>query len=149
MTLTAASRELCWGNGTQWLGGIQGRVLGTVFQLQTERAAPGVTMQLLCTCLVLSTGFWPGRLRVSMGGKERGLAGSRLAVCMKIHAFARLASNIKNNSWREEDGMQCTGHMFGTPAHNGWLRNSVWCHQLRLNYGTLWAQKSGRFHKLS
>lgn len=55
------------------------------------------------------------------GGEGGGLAGSRLAVCIKIHAFARLASNIKIIHGGKRMGMQCTGHMFGTPAHNGWL----------------------------
>lgn len=40
---------------------------------------------------------------------------------IKIHAFPRLASNGKNNSWREWDGGAMHGHMFETPAHNGWL----------------------------
>lgn len=58
---------------------------------------------------------WQGR-----GGEGGELAGNRLAVHIKIHAFSRLASNIKVIHGRKM-GMKCTGHMFGTPAHNGWL----------------------------
>lgn len=50
------------------------------------------------------------------------MTGNRLAVYIKIHAFSRLASNIKIIHGGKRMGMQCTGHMFGTPARNGWLR---------------------------
>lgn len=69
--------------------------------------------------------------------KEEGLAGNRLAVCIKIHAFSRLASDIKIIHGGMRTGEQCTGHMFGNHAHDGWL----WLQRLvpltRLNYGTL------------
>lgn len=55
------------------------------------------------------------------GGEGGGLAGNRLAVCIKIHAFSRLASNIKIIHGGKKMERQCTGHMFGAPAHNGWL----------------------------
>lgn len=101
-----------------------GCMLAARFQLQTERAAPWCHQPMVpCVVprLVLGTGFWPRRVRGSWGGGERGLAGSRLAVCIKIHAFSRLASNIKIIHGGKRMEMQCTSHMFGTPAHTGWL----------------------------
>lgn len=58
---------------------------------------------------------------VWQGGNGRGLAGSRLAVCVRIHALPRLASDIKIIHGGKGMGVQYTGHMFETPAHNGWL----------------------------
>lgn len=42
-------------------------------------------------------------------------------MCVRIHALPRLASDIKIIHGGKGMGVQYTGHMFETPAHNGWL----------------------------
>lgn len=124
-TPTAAQWRAALEKPSTMVGETQGA--GRAVSVRERKGGPLVPAAHTVSCAILLGAehrFWPRRVKGSTiwQGRERGgLAGNRLAVCIKTHAFSRLASNIKIIHGGLRTGMQCTGHMFGTPAHDGWL----------------------------
>lgn len=90
--------ESCAGETEHNGWGIQGAAAGHRVSVTDRKGSPLVSpAHAFCVPLAWysaqDSGL--GGLRVSMRRERKRLAGSRLAVCMKIQVFARLASNIK------------------------------------------------------
>lgn len=144
-TLTAAQQRAVLGKLNTMAGGIQGACWAPCFSYRQKGQPPRCHQPtLFCAppCLYSAQDSGLGGWGYQWGGKEGGLAGSRLAVCMKIHAFARLASNIKIIHGGKRMGCNAQAICLEPLPIMAGCGNQRLVPPTRLNYGTLWRHRN-------
>ena len=126
-------------------GGTQGACWAPGFSYRQKGQPPGVTSpRFLAYPLAWYSAQGPGLggWGYQWGAKDGGLAGSRLAVCMRSHAFASLASNIKIIHGGKRMGCNAQAICLEPLPIMAGCGNQRLVPPTRLNYGTLWRHRN-------